>query len=792
MSARRGRWTRPRLALSLAVLALVVASAAACGGTRVEPSGPARGWLDAAFKAHAGDDPAWSDADLDDGDWAEVDSALRPGTSIPGWAGIGWFRGWIDVPEDAAGRSSPIYGRFVGAAELFVDGRRQLAAGDPDAVVAGGPTPIDFDTQTPRWVTFPRPGRQLIAVRFASRDVGALHRVGFPAGFELLARPLAAAARPTDRALDAAFTGATVALALLHLLLFLFHRDRRENLHYSAAALGVAAIAVLDGALRSVTTAQGALLAFGGLGAAVALSALLLLRFYHAVFSPRLPRSYWLLLALGLAVALGSFAAPRALAYGFAGLVALGQFRVLIGAMKRKVNGAWIVGAGGVTWLLGATAQMLGDLRVVPPLGHAYQLGFFALLGSMSVYLARDIARDRADLARQLTEIGELSARQSHAMERYRTVFQTTGTGTIMFADDAVITLANDEWVKLTGYERPEIEGRMTWMAFFSDASLERMRAYPELRSRDPSSAPRTYEAELRDRRGRIHDGVVTIAMVPGSKERVGSFLDLTDLKRAQRQMVRADKMAALGQIIAGVAHEINNPNNFIHFNLPILRRYIEAMQPLLERELERDPDLELLHMRYDAFIADLVKLIENMEHGSTRISAIVSDLKNYVRGGEELEMTAGSVAKVVEQVMTLVGKQVQKMVARFTVTVDEPLPQVRMNAGKIEQVLINLLINAAQAADKEASWVELTARATDSGDAVEIRVADNGAGIPADSLEQIFEPFYTSKGRETGTGLGLSISQQIVEEHGGHIEVASELGQGSRFTVRLPVAPAG
>ncbi|MBI4955428.1 MAG: hypothetical protein HY908_25625 [Myxococcales bacterium] len=181
MSARRGRWTRARLALLLAVLALVVASAAACGGARVEPSGQARGWLGASFKARAGDDPAWSDADLDDGDWAEVDSALRPGTSIPGWAGIGWFRGWIDVPRDAAGRSWPIYGRFVGAAEVFIDGQRQLAAGDPDAVVAGGPTPIDFDTQTPRWVTFSRPGRQLIAVRFASDDVGALHRVGFPA-----------------------------------------------------------------------------------------------------------------------------------------------------------------------------------------------------------------------------------------------------------------------------------------------------------------------------------------------------------------------------------------------------------------------------------------------------------------------------------------------------------------------------------------------------------------------------------------------------------------------------------
>src|SRR5262249_2195183 len=156
------------------------------------------------------------------------------------------------------------------------------------------------------------------------------------------------------------------------------------------------------------------------------------------------------------------------------------------------------------------------------------------------------------------------------------------------------------------------------------------------------------------------------------TNERVGSFLDLTDLKRAQRQMVRADKMAALGQIIAGVAHEINNPNNFIHFNLPILRKYVDAMRPYLELSVENDPNLELLHMRYEVFIEDLFKLIDNMEHGSSRITSIVSDLKSYIRSGDDLVMTTGSIAKVIDHVMALVGKQVSKMVKRFDVEVAE------------------------------------------------------------------------------------------------------------------------
>ena len=128
----------------------------------------------------------------------------------------------------------------------------------------------------------------------------------------------------------------------------------------------------------------------------------------------------------------------------------------------------------------------------------------------------------------------------------------------------------------------------------------------------------------------------------------------------------------------------------------------------------------------------------------------------------------------------------------RLDVDLADDLPPVLMNAGKIEQVLINLLINAGHAADKDESWVKVTARpAVDREGWVEVRVADNGAGIGADKLDKIFEPFFTSKGRDQGTGLGLSISHRIVEEHEGTLTVDSEPGEGACFTVLLPPAPA-
>ncbi|MFC1609660.1 PAS domain S-box protein, partial [Myxococcota bacterium] len=393
-------------------------------------------------------------------------------------------------------------------------------------------------------------------------------------------------------------------------------------------------------------------------------------------------------------------------------------------------------------------------------------------------------------------DITELKLAQQKVEEnekRYRTIFDTAGTGMISFGEDSVITVANEEWAKLAGYSIDETVGKLTWMPFFTEQSLVTMRKYHEMRTQDPTSVPRAYEAQFVDREGKIHDGIVNIQIVPGTQQRVASFQDMTELKRAQNEMYRADKMAALGQIIAGVAHEINNPNNFIYFNLPILRKYMEAIIPLLDLRHEEDPDLKILNMPYDVFLQDVFKLLENMEHGSKRITSIVSDLKSYVRSDEDQDRKTEQVGEAIERVMTLVGKQVRKMVKRFEIEVAESLPPVQMNIGKIEQVLINLLINAGHAADKEDSWVKLSARPSTDNDAwVELQVEDNGSGIPEDNLEQIFEPFFTSKGRDQGTGLGLSISQRIIEEHGGKIRVESKLGQGTCFFVLLPAVKEG
>ena len=201
------------------------------------------------------------------------------------------------------------------------------------------------------------------------------------------------------------------------------------------------------------------------------------------------------------------------------------------------------------------------------------------------------------------------------------------------------------------------------------------------------------------------------------------------------------------------------------------------------------DSDFKILNMPYSKWKEDVDKLIENMQYGSARITGIVSELKTYIRSHEEEERRPEYIQPVIDNVMTLVGKQVRKTVKTFDVIVKDSLPKILMDPGKLEQVLINLIINAGQAVDKDDSRVRITVGLSTKNEGyIEILVEDNGIGIPDDIIDKIFDPFFTTKGRESGTGLGLGISQRIIEEHDGTLMVKSKMGVGTTFIIELPI----
>jgi two-component system NtrC family sensor kinase len=270
------------------------------------------------------------------------------------------------------------------------------------------------------------------------------------------------------------------------------------------------------------------------------------------------------------------------------------------------------------------------------------------------------------------------------------------------------------------------------------------------------------------------------------------------ELQQAQAQLVLQEKMSALGRLVAGIAHELNNPINFVYGNVDFLRQYMDDLLTIVDR-VDRFPDLppalraQLDEMKgaieYDYLVEDSRKLIKSIRTGAERTAAIVRDLKNFSRtGGGDMQET--DVIAGIETTLNLIAPLHRN---RITIERDyQPdLPRLVCNAGHIHQVFMNILTNAAQAI-RGRGTIRIRVRTLDGPPRLEVAIGDTGEGIPPDVLEKITDPFFTTKEVGEGTGLGLWISDSIVNAHGGTLTWQTELGVGSTFTVTLPLRGAG
>ena len=302
-------------------------------------------------------------------------------------------------------------------------------------------------------------------------------------------------------------------------------------------------------------------------------------------------------------------------------------------------------------------------------------------------------------------------------------------------------------------------------------------------------------------RRVKIENTVLARGLEQRVQERTRELEEtMNALKRTQTQLVHQEKMASIGQLAAGVAHEINNPVAFVSTNLRTLKEYMEEIFRLIakygeaEQAMENEDharmrslcaEIRTLKQKMDLefILEDSGEVIEESLEGTERVRRIVTDLKHFSHKGEK-EMQYADLNAELESTLNMVWNEL-KYKAAITKEFGD-LPHILCFPTELNQVFMNLLINAAQAIPNRG---EITVRTFQENGHIRIQIRDTGAGIPKENLPRLFDPFFTTKEPGKGTGLGLSIAHSIVvEKHHGTLAVQSEMGKGTTFTITLPV----
>lgn len=380
-----------------------------------------------------------------------------------------------------------------------------------------------------------------------------------------------------------------------------------------------------------------------------------------------------------------------------------------------------------------------------------------ALLGTLAAHAATAIeaARLVQEVRHRAEEIERLHARQAKILE-------SSAVGLLLLDADDTIQAWNRALEAIYGLSRAETIGRNI-VDVFPLHVVRRLQQ--ESRSEAAPGEGRSFRLSLVDKRGRRIIANLSVSAVDGDpgadRSRVVTFDDVSERVKLEEQVLRQERLASLGMLAAGVAHEINTP----------LTGISSYTQMLLEECAADDPRREAL---------------EKIELQTNRAAEITSSLLNLARP-EETSVERVECGSAIREVVQLFEPQIRGRGIELELDIEDGLPVISGNKSKLQQVLLNLLMNARDAV-ASGGTIKLVGRARNGK--IEVLVEDNGIGIAAEDLGRIFDPFFTTKGRGRGTGLGLSITYGIVQEHGGEIHVESQPGEFTRFRVELPISP--
>ncbi|MCD4677891.1 MAG: HAMP domain-containing protein, partial [Desulfobacula sp.] len=257
---------------------------------------------------------------------------------------------------------------------------------------------------------------------------------------------------------------------------------------------------------------------------------------------------------------------------------------------------------------------------------------------------------------------------------------------------------------------------------------------------------------------------------------------------RRMEQLVQADKMVSLGILVSGVAHEINNPNQFIMSHIEPLKNAWEGAIPVLDRYFEQYGDFRVGGTNYSLIKKKIPQIFSNISRGSERIKIIVDELRDFVNEKPQDDNARVNINDVVDSALTLISNMIKNTTNDFSFRKDENIPLILGHYQRLEQVIVNLLQNSCQAINSKADAICIHTQYDETDQEVLLVIHDGGKGIPQENLVHITDPFFTTKREQGGTGLGLSISSRIIADHKGSMVFESKNGKGTTVMIRLPV----
>ncbi len=437
-----------------------------------------------------------------------------------------------------------------------------------------------------------------------------------------------------------------------------------------------------------------------------------------------------------------------------------------------------------------------GDLPALPPLDGLENAG-----EDTWIDVIRKMDEVYADLVHSQTQLEQQNARLTEAQAFIDSVLAAM-TDVLIVCDPALaIEQVNPALEQLTGRREDTLCGTSLEDLFDSGSrdTLRKLRRHigeggplsdveVALAGADGQAAPLSMNCTARrDHRGRLV-GYVLVGRPVGDLRRAYQALDKAhrDLTRTQQRLVTSEKMAALGRLVAGVAHELNNPISFIYGNMHALKSYGRAIGRYLDAVEARPMDAELAEVRrqvkIDHVMRDIGPLVDGTLEGAERVSDIVQDLLRFSSNQEE----SPELFDLVRLVRTAVDWVVKAERIKPALAFDLPeVLELEARKGHLHQIIVNLVQNAADVLkDRPDPRIDIACW-TEGGSAF-VRVADNGTGIAPDHMDKIFEPFFTTKPIGSGTGLGLYVSYSMAQKQGGDLTATNRPEGGAAFTVRI------